>query len=474
MTTNYVDVWNNCLHLIQRHISPQSFEAWFKPVRAIGLEGNVLTLEVPSQFFYEYLETHYVETLRTSLREVLGHDARLEYSIIVDNSLREEGSIRMPSSNAKLMPNVNAPAGKNRSVPNPFVIPGLKNPEIESHLNNNYSFDNFIEGDCNRLARSAGFAVASKPGSTAFNPLFVYGGTGLGKTHLLHAIGNKTKEEFPFKAILYLSSEQFSNQYVESVRKGGIGDFMNFFRMIDVLLVDDIHFLSGRLKTQESFFHIFNQLRQAGKQLVMASDRAPHEMEGMEERLLSRFKWGLSANLQVPNLETRRHILKVKMWQNGIELPEEVIEYISENINSNVRELEGAMVSLIAQSALARRDVDLDLAQSLLQNFVDKVSREITIESISRIVADHCDVEVEDLKSKTRKRMIVQARQLAMYFAKQMTQHSLKSIGLHFGGRDHTTVIHALQTVNDLIVTDKQFRHSVEEISKRINQETNK
>jgi len=322
-----------------------------------------------------------------------------------------------------------------------------------------------------RLARAASFAVANKPGVTAYNPLFIYGGVGLGKSHLLQAIGNKIKEMHPKRAVLYVSSERFINQFVEAVRKGTVNDFMNFYQLIDVLLVDDIQFLSGKEKTQENFFHVFNHLRQSGKQIVLASDRSPNDMEGVEERLLSRFKWGLSASLQVPDFETRKEILKSKMYQNGIQLPQEVVEFIAHNITSNIRELEGALISLLAQSSLNGQDVDIQLAKSMLQNFVDSVSREITIESIQKIVGEHFSVEVELMKAKTRKRQIVQARQIAMFFAKELTRHSLKSIGLHFGGRDHSTVIHALQTVNDLIATDKYFKQSVTEIRKRITME---
>ena len=475
MATEHVDIWNRCLHIIRERISPQSFDTWFKPIKPIRLDRNVLTIEVPSQFFYEYLESHYVELLKMSIKESMGSEGRLEYSIVIDNNVRGgERSVRLPASSGNQNDgsqhnyHLQGPMNQQRSIPNPFVIPGIRKFEVESHLNPGFTFDTFIEGDCNRLARSAGYAVASKPGLTAYNPLFVFGMTGVGKTHLLHAIGNKTKQDSADKAVLYVSSEQFSQQYVEAVKRGTVGDFMNFYRMIDVLLVDDIQFFSGKLKTQENFFHVFNHLRQYGKQIVLASDRAPQDMEGMEERLLSRFKWGLSANLDTPSFETRKSILRSKMHQNGVELPSEVVDYIAHNINTNIRELEGAMVSLLAQSSLARKEVDIDLARSLLDNFIDKVSKEITIGAIQNIVAEHLSVDVELLKAKTRKRMIVQARQIAMYFAKQLTQHSLKSIGVHFGNRDHSTVIHALQTVSDLIATDKNFKQSVDEIGKKI------
>ena len=475
MPTNHLDIWNDCLQIIREEIAPQSFETWFRPIKPVRIEKQVLTIEVPSQFFYEWLEDHYVGLLKRAIHQTLGAEGRLEYSIVIENNMNTgAATLRMPTSShaTATSPNpLNNPLNVNRPVPNPFVIPGIRKFEIESNLNANYTFDSFIEGDCNRLARAAGFAVANKPGITAYNPLFIFSGVGLGKTHLLQAIGNQIKENFPRKAVLYVSSERFINQFVEAVRKGTVNDFMNFYQMIDVLLVDDIQFLSGKEKTQDNFFHVFNHLRQSGKQIVLASDRAPNDIEGMEERLLSRFKWGLSANLQVPSYQTRKQILQSKMYQNGIELQEEVVEYIAHNITSNIRELEGALISLLAQSSLNRQEVDVSLAKNMLQNFVETVSREITIDSIQQIVGEHLAVGVDMMKAKTRKRDIVQARQIAMYFAKEMTRHSLKSIGLHFGGRDHSTVIHALQTVNDLIATDKYFKQSVSEIRKRISME---
>ncbi len=474
MTTSHVDIWNDCIAVIQEEIAPQSYDTWFRPIKPVRLENNVLTIEVPSQFFFEYLEDNFVTLLKKAIRTSLGPDGRLEYSIVIDDSGPGE------SSRIKLPTTPSAPGGNKRNslnnphlhidrpIPNPFVIPGIRKFEIDSNLNPNYTFDNFIEGDCNRLARSAGYAVANRPGVTAYNPLFIYGGVGLGKTHIMQAIGNEIKAQSPRKAVLYVSSERFINQFIEAVRNNTVNDFMNFYQMIDVLLVDDIQFLSGKTKTQDNFFHVFNHLRQSGKQIVLASDRAPQKMEGMEERLLSRFKWGLSAGLQQPDYGTRKSILMTKMYQNGIELPDEVVDYIAHNISSNIRELEGALISLLAQSSLNRKEVDLDLARGLVKSFVDKVQKEITIQAIQEVVSEHLDVEVDLMKAKTRKREIVQARQIAMFFAKDMTKHSLKSIGLHFGGRDHSTVIHALQTVNDLMATDKTFNKSVEEIRKRL------
>ena len=472
MATNYVDTWNQCLQVIREEITPQSFDTWFRPIKPVKLDQKVLTIEVPSQFFYEWLEEHYVALLKKAISKTLGGEGRLEYSIVIDDSLQNGGSrIKMPPtapSDNRRNTMENPHLHVDRPIPNPFVIPGIRKFEIDSNLNPNYTFENFIEGDCNRLARSAGYAVANKPGATAYNPLFIYGGVGLGKTHLLQAIGNEIKAQTPKKAVLYVSTERFINQFVEAVRNNTVNDFMNFYQMIDVLLVDDIQFISGKTKTQDNFFHVFNHLRQSGKQIVLASDRPPQNMEGVEERLLSRFKWGLSAGLLIPDYLTRKSILYTKMYQNGIDLPEEVVEYIAHNVNSNIRELEGALISLLAQSSLNRIEVDLDLARSMLSSLVNRPKREVTIESIQEVVSEYLSVGVDLMKAKTRKREIVQARQIAMYFAKDLTKHSLKSIGMHFGGRDHSTVIHALQTVNDLISTDKSFKKSVGEIRKRL------
>jgi chromosomal replication initiator protein len=478
MATSYVDIWNSCLRVIREEISPDSFDTWFKPIKPVKLENSVLTIEVPSSFFYEWLEEHYVNLLKRAIRHTLGAEGRLEYSIRVDNSVPAQAQAAQRSTApayaaASSRSPYAAPAQPEgeRLVPAPFVIPGIRNFELDSNLNPNYTFDNFIEGECNRLGRAASYAVANKPGSTAYNPLFLYSGTGLGKTHLLQAIGNHVKAQSPRKMVLYLPSERFINQFVDAVKKGTVNDFMNFYQMIDVLLVDDIQFMAGKEKTQENFFHVFNALHQSGKQIILASDRPPHEMEGMEDRLLSRFKWGLSASLQVPDYATRKQILKSKMYSNGINLPEEVVEFIAHNITSNIRTLEGVLISLLAQSSLNRQDVDLELARALLKNFVDTVNREITIDSIQKIVGDHFSVEVEMMKAKSRKREIVQARQIAMFFAKELTRHSLKTIGLYFGGRDHSTVIHALQTVNDLISTDKTIKQSISDIRKRLTME---
>ena len=354
------------------------------------------------------------------------------------------------------------------TIKNPFIIPGLRKMNVDSQLNINYTFDNYIEGECNRLARSAGFAVSNKPGGTSFNPLLIYGSVGLGKTHLAHAIGIQIKNNFPEKTVLYVSSEKFTQQFIDAIKSNSQNDFVHFYQMMDVLIIDDVQYFSGKEKTQDVFFHIFNHLHQTGKQLILTSDKAPVEMQGMEQRLLSRFKWGLSADLQVPELETRIGILHKKLYADGIELPKDVVEYLAYSITSNVRELEGALISLLAQSSLNKKAITIDLAKLMIDKFVKNTAREVSIDYIQKVVCDYFELPIELLKSKTRKREVVQARQIAMYFAKTMTKSSLANIGMHCGGKDHATVLHACRTVNNLMDTDKRFKAYITELDKKI------
>ena len=380
-------------------------------------------------------------------------------------------TINIPATNRNALrnPSVAMPLDiGNKAIRNPFIIPGLKKVNVDSQLNPNYSFDNFVEGDCNRLARSAGFAVANKPGGTAFNPLLIYGGVGLGKTHLTHAIGIEIKNNHPENTVLYVSSEKFTHQFIDAVRNNNQNDFIHFYQMIDVLIIDDVQFFAGKEKTQDVFFHIFNHLHQTGKQLILTSDKPPVEMQGLEQRLLSRFKWGLSADLQVPTLETRIAILEKKMYAEGIELPKDVVEYLAYSITTNIRELEGALISLIAQSSLNKKSITIELAKQMIDKFVKNTAREVSIDYIQKVVCDYFDLPIELLKSKTRKREVVQARQIAMFFAKQMTKSSLANIGAHCGGKDHATVLHACKTVNNLIDTDKRFRVYIDDLEKKI------
>lgn len=470
-TTTADTVWNNCLKIIKDIVEWQHYKTWFEPIKSLELKGCVLLIQVPSQFFFEYLEEHYVNLLAKTLKREMGKDARLEYRIMVDSGNKgRNGTMDLPAGNAKMYNNneMDFPLIINNPVKNPFVIPGLKKMQIDPQLNASYTFDAFVEGDSNRVSRRAGKTVAEKPGANSFNPLVIYGGVGLGKTHLAQAIGNEVKRLHNNKVVLYVSSEKFINQFQDHSRNNAINDFIHFYQLIDVLIIDDVQFFARAEKSQDAFFAIFNHLHQSGKQLVLTSDKPPKDLDGMQERLLSRFRWGLSADLQVPDYETRIEILERKMKNDGLEMPKEVVKYVAYNISTNVRELEGALISLLAQSSLNKREIDLELAKKVLRNFVKTSSKEITIDAIQKMVCEYFDVQYEKLLHKTRKREIVQARQITMYLAKAFTKNSLKTIGEHFGGRDHTTVIHSCQTVKDLMDTDSLFRENVMELTQKV------
>ncbi len=466
-------VWGNCLNFIKDNIQPQAYKTWFEPIVAVKLADQSLSIQVPSKFFYEWLEEHYVKILKVALTKELGEDAKLVYIIKMENTYgnKQPFTEKIPSSNRSAIQSQRADIplkNKNPELKNPFIIPGIRNIKIESQLNPTYTFENFLEGDSNRLARNAGIAVANKPGGTSFNPLLVFGGVGLGKTHLAHAIGVDIKDKYPEKTVLYISAEKFTQQYIESVKKNNRNDFIHFYQIIDVLIIDDVQFLSGKSGTQDVFFHIFNHLHQNGKQVILTSDKAPVDMQDIEQRLLSRFKWGLSAELQKPDFETRVSIIKNKLYRDGVEMPDDIVEYVAKNIKTNVRELEGAIISLIAQSSFNKKEITLSLAKEIVEKFVKNTKREVSIDYIQKIVSDYFQMDVDTLQSKTRKRHIVQARQLAMFFAKKFTKASLASIGSQIGQRDHATVLHACKTVDNLSSTDKQFRKYVEDLTKKL------
>ena len=460
-------VWNNCLKVIKDNISPASYATWFEPIAPLSLVDKVLTIEVPTPFFYEYLEEHFIELLKKTLRKEIGIAAKLEYSIKVV----KDAHINLPTQRGYDVKNTrDIPYPKSQNAPvNPFAIPGLKRLEIDPRLNPNYNFSNFIDGGCNSLARSAGMSVADKPGGTAFNPLFVYGSSGLGKTHLVHAIGIEVLAKHPDKIVLYVDANKFQSQYVDAtIHRNNLNEFLYFYQMIDVLIIDDIHELAGKEKTQNSLFHIFNHLHQSGKQLIFTSDKPPVELQGMEKRLLSRFKWGLSAELQAPDLETRVNILKHKIYNDGLIIDQDVIDFIASKVVDNIRELEGTLISLLAQSTLNRKEITIDLAAEMLGKLVNTRKKELTIQEIQRVVCEYYSLAPDTFVSKTRKREIVQARQIAMYLCKQYTTHSLVVIGTQIGKKDHTTVIHACKTIKDLMDIDKSFKTHIREIEKKL------
>ena len=460
----HAEVWGKCLHHIRESIPEQSFNTWFVPIVPVKLDKEVLTIQVPSQFFYEWLEENYVHLLYDAIRKEVGPNGRLQYSVVVDKGNSPEQSLTVNVAGGSNSYNKNRVNGYDQ-YKNPQFIQELAS---DSNLNPNYKFDNYIEGDCNRLARSAGYAVAKKPGVTSFNPLMIYGGVGLGKTHLIQAIGNEIKRNHPDKYVFYVASEKFTNQFIDALRNNSIQEFIAYYRNVDILMLDDVQFLRDKEKTQEIFFHIFNHLHQNGKQIIMTSDCPPKDLRGLQERLVSRFKWGLTADLQQPDFETRVAIIQRKMEADGISIPEQVIEYLAYSVDTNIRELEGVIISLIAHASLTKEEITLELAKNILKNIVTDIDSEVGIDYIQKTVSEYFNVDTDSLKAKTRKKEIVIARQVAMYFSKDYTNHSLKSIGYHFGGRDHSTVIHAVQSVNDMIDTNAKFRLSVDELRKKL------
>lgn len=461
--------WNDCLEIIKQNVDEQNFNTWFKPIVPIRSEGEALTIQVPSQFFFEWLEEHYVPVLRKAIHSVLGENGRLEYSVIVDS-----GNQRNPPLMVNYPNGTGTKRSGNQQVNNPneeyspFVFKTLNPLTVNSRLNPSYSFENFVEGDCNRLARSAGLAVAKKPGVTSFNPLMLYGGVGVGKTHLVQAVGNEIKKNLPNKVVLYVDQNDFTSQFLNAVQNNKIQDFQNYYLQVDLLILDDVQFLAGREKTQEMFFHIFNQLHQSGKQIIMTSDCPPRDMKGFQERLLSRFKWGLTADLQEPDFETKLAIIHNKMESDGIEIPTEVAEYLAYSVDTNLRDMEGVLNSLIFHATLLKKEIDLDLAKEVLKNIVKEIQSDVSVDFIQKTVADYFKVELEAMKGKIKKREIVIPRQVAMYFCKRYTQLTLALIGENFGGRDHSTVIHALESVEDMMKTDANFKNSVDDLSKKL------
>lgn len=467
-------VWQNCLDFI-KDILPDKhiFETWFIPLKPLALQDGALTLKVPSMFFCEWLEANYIGELRAAIKKELGDGGKLIYSIAIDGSAVGQ-DMQLPSSDRTATQNspTTIPVNIDTNVkdfPNPFVIPGLKKVKVNSQLDENYSFENFVEGACNRLARSAGYAVAQNPGKTSFNPLFIYGSVGLGKTHLVHAIGLETKQRYPDKTVLYISAEQFFQQYIDSVKNKTTSDFLQFYQMmIDVLIIDDIQFFANKQATQDIFFQIFNGLHSAGKQLIITSDKSPAELSGLEQRVISRLKWGLSADLQIPDAPTRVEIIKRKLRKDGISMPEDVIEYLAYNVSSSVRELEGVLISLLFQSSIDKKEITIDLAKELIDKFVKNSAREMSIEYIQKVVCDYFSVPVSVMLSKTRKGNIVAARHISMFLSRKHTHESLAVIGSKCGNKDHATVLHACKSVKNSYETDRRFRADLDEIEKRI------
>lgn len=451
MTPKCVDIWSQTLSLIKENLNDQTFTTWFKPIIPINLADKKLTVQIPSQFFYEFLETHYSELMTRSVQQILGDNAEILYSVVLNNKAEKtKEQMETPPVHSK-----------------PIKFPD--NGSFTTYLNDRYTFESFVEGSNNEFARAASFAVSKSPGTTTFNPLVIYGGVGLGKTHLIQAVGNSIyNNDGLTKKIFYVSSEKFTVEFIDAIQNNRAKEFSVNYRNIDVLLVDDIQFFTNKERTQEEFFHTFNSLYQNGKQIVLTSDRPPKELIGIEERLISRFQWGLVVDIQPPDLETRIAILQKKAEENGLKLPQEIIEIFAANITSNIRELEGSLIRLMAKSSLQGKDVTIELAKGVLKDLSLGAKRNLSIEEIQRIVCDHYKIPEDLIRAKNRKKEIALARQISMYLSKRVTTHSLKTIGLHFGGRDHSTVVHAIQSIEESRKNDKAIKDDVSVLERKI------
>ena len=476
MNTDVRNIWENCLSFIKDNVTTDVYDVWFKPIEPVELTSdNTLVIMVPSMFFMEWIEDHYINLIWSALTKELGARPKLIYNIKMENNPNktEQATEQLPSSNRKATSmEVLGYKQKPQQAYNPYIVPGLVEIEevkVDSQLNPNKNFDTFIEGESNRLARSAGKAITERPGGTSFNPLFIFGGVGLGKTHLAHAIGNEIQEKHPKKKILYIEAEDFTKQYAVAAKNNNRTDFIHFYQQIDVLIIDNVQFFASKQGTQDVFFQIFNHLHQNGKQLILTSDKAPVDIQDVEQRLLSRFKWGLSAELQAPDYQMRRRILKAILYRDGVEMTDEIVDYIAQNVKTNIRELEGVNTSLVAEALFNKKEITLDLAKKAVDKIVKNIKKEVTVEYIQEIVSEYFQLTVEELQSKTRKRHVVQARQLAMFFAKKYTKLSLANIGKLIGKRDHATVLHACKTVDNLNETDKQFRKFFTDLTTKIN-----
>lgn len=476
---NHELAWLNCLKTIEDILDEVAFKTWFRPIVPMKLEHNVLTLQVPNMFFYEYLEEHYIDLLKKVIRKELGSEAKLEYSIAYtapdpDNKKTSSSLVfpggRNTDGKSQVVDNDKVPAEGDK--PHPYFWPGMKKSKpvnIETNLIDSLNFENFVEGECNNVARAVGMQVAAEPGQTAYNPMYIHGKTSLGKTHLAQAIGHKVKEQFGSdKIVLYVPANKFQEQYVEASLRNRRNNFKQFYQMVDVLILDDVHDLSGKSATLDSFFHLFNELHQNNKQIIITSDRAPSDLRDINSRLINRFKWALNVELTAPDYETRLAILKRKAYLNGKQIDDRILKYIAQNIHSNIRELEGVLVSLSAYALVEKGQITFELAKRKVDEFVSKPRQDIGIEEILKVVADYFDMKPEAIQAKNRKREIVQARQIAMYFAKKYTKASLSSIGSAIGGKDHSTVLYAHKTVRNLYETDKKIKQFIIEIDKRI------
>ncbi len=440
--------WKDCLKYMSVRMKEQSFNTWLKQTSGTPADDNEFLLRVPNQFVADWINGHFGDLINEAFREVLGRDYAIRYEVN-DNGNED----RQVSINFEKQEPAHSPA------------PKKTNTEGTPSLSQRYRFNSFVVGDFNQMAHAASLAVADAPGITRYNPLFIYGGTGLGKTHLLQAIGHRIVEQFPNKRVFYATSEKFTSDFITSISEGAVSRFTRMYRDVDALLIDDIQFLTGKESTQEQFFHTFNSLYHYGKQIVLTSDRPPREIKDLEERLLSRFSWGLVTDLQAPDLESRMAILYKKLTSEGISLPDDVVRLVADTVTTNIRELEGTLIRLLAYASLKKTTVDLSLARKLLSDAFPKQKKQLTISSIQKMTAEYFDIDPTMMKAKKKTSHIALARQVAMYLSRSLTNSSLKVIGGEFGGRDHTTVIHACDIISKKMAVEPAFRERIDQIS---------
>lgn len=449
MSIDFNKLWEECIYDISKEMNENTLRTWINPIKFIAFNNDVLELQVPNEFFYEWISEHYSLLLDSVVKKYFDKKTTIKYTI--PENVKKPKDFKKNVGIEKISQNIN------------FIKKNFIDTQNISGLNSKYTFENFIEGDCNQLARSSALSVALQPQNNTFNPLMIYGGVGLGKTHLLHAIGNKVKKKYPEKIVVYIQATVFVNQFINSIRTNNVQEFSKFYSSVDILLLDDVQFLKDKDKTQEILFFIFNQLHQIGKQIVLTSDRPTSELVGLQDRLISRFKWGLTVNITMPDLETKMAILKSKIT-NDVEINDTLIEYIAQRVNSNIRELEGIMITAIAKTS-SEHALDINAIQGIINNIS---SNDIEVDRISYFVAEYFKISIDDILGQSRQKNIALARKLAMYFAKKYTKCSLKAIGNLIGGRDHSTVIHAINNIENLVKKEKELKHTVENINKEI------
>ena len=441
------NIWQETLDKLEKEVSPQNFTTWIKPLHFVDINNDQVTLEVPNRFIKDWLRDNYLKSIENIMSEIGTVNYRINIHI-----------------NAKATTtNFKKTETENKKNPKTVIQERVETFDSLSNINTKYTFDSFVSGPSNQFAHAAAMAVANNP-ATTYNPLFIYGGVGLGKTHIVHAIGNEILSKNKGMKIRYYSSEKFTNELINSLRHAKMDEFRNKFRSIDVLLIDDIQFIAGKKSTQEEFFHTFNALYESHKQIVVTSDKFPKEIPDLEERLRSRFEWGLIADIQAPDVETKQAILKMKADQNNIILPEDVSFFLANSITSNVRELEGYLIRVGAYASLTSIPISLDMAKNILKNIIIEQSREITIENIQKFVANHYQIKTSDLKSAKRLKTLVLPRQIAMYIGRKLTSASYPEIGTKFGGKDHSTVIHAIKKIEKNMKEDLLLRSTIEKL----------